>query len=247
MAKPPPDDEAAPALDQISTRWPLLGDAAQFVLRYAPAIRKYLRALLRDADDAEEVAQEFLVKGLLRGFVRTTHLQGRFRNYLKTAVRNAALNYLQRQRGARRADLDPDRLAAPEEPSSPDDQAWLAEWRRCALQRAWEALDSHQRQARGSLCYTVLRLAVDHQDEDSTALAARAAEQTGRPLRPDAFRKQLSRARRLFAEFLLAEVTQTLEEPTPDRVQEELVETGLMPYVRDFLPPEWGAPKPGQP
>jgi hypothetical protein len=54
-------------------------------------------------------------------------------------------------------------------------------------------------------------------------------------LRPDAFRKQLSRARPFFADLLRQEVAQTLDDATPEMVEEELIETGLMPYLRDLL------------
>jgi RNA polymerase sigma-70 factor (ECF subfamily) len=237
-----PDEGKAPGLDQISTHWPLIEQPAQFVMRYAAAIRSYLEALLRSADAADEVSQDFLLRGILHGFVRTAQLRGRFRNYLKTAVRNAALNHLQRRKPGR-GGPNPDTLAAPDEGACLADQTWLAEWRRCALDRAWQALEAHQSQTPGNLCHTVLRLAVDHQEEDSATLAARAATVAGRPLNAAAFRKQLSRARRLFAEALLAEVARTLEEPTRERIEEELIEVGLMPYVRDFLPPDWGVPR----
>jgi hypothetical protein len=107
------------------------------------------------------------------------------------------------------------------------------------MSRAWQALDAHQRRSPGNLCHTVLRLSADFPDEDSKALAARASKQEGRTIKPEAFRKQVSRARRLFAELLVAEVAQTLEEPTPAQVEEELVAVGLMEYVRDFLPADW--------
>ena len=107
-----------------------------------------------------------------------------------------------------------------------------------ALERA-RRLEAHQRESPGNLAHTVLRLSVEHPDEDSDALAARASRASGRPLLPAAFRKQLSRARRLFAGFLVAEVAQTLEEPTAERVEEELAAVGILPVVRDFLPPDW--------
>src|SRR5437868_3489921 len=88
---------AAPGLEEISTHWPLIRDPVQFMMRYAPAIRKYLEALLHNTHDAEDVTQDFLIRGLLLGFVRTENLRGRFRHYLKRAVRNAALNHLQRK------------------------------------------------------------------------------------------------------------------------------------------------------
>src|SRR5262249_54204687 len=98
------------------------------------------------------------------------------------------------------------------------------------------ALERHQRSAPGNLGYTVLRLTVDHPDANSRELAARAAERSGQPLSPEAFRKQLSRARRLFAELIAAEVRQTLDGATDQQVQDELADLGLLEYVRDYLP-----------
>src|SRR5581483_2090426 len=51
-------------LDEISTRWPLIHDPAQFVLRYGPAIEGYLAALVRDPDLVDEIRQDFLVRVL---------------------------------------------------------------------------------------------------------------------------------------------------------------------------------------
>jgi hypothetical protein len=85
----------------------------------------------------------------------------------------------------------------------------------------------------------VLRLVLDHPEDDSEALAARISDSLGHPVRADAFRKQLSRARRVFARLLVIEVTRTLDYATPEKVEEELTELGLMRYVRRFLPPDW--------
>jgi hypothetical protein len=204
-------------------------------MRYAPAIRRYLDALIRNADDAEELTQEFLLRGLLQGFVRTSELRGRFRDYLKAAVRHAALNHLRRKRPVQDGVAGLEQVPAPDDQRSAADQQWVEQWRACVLDRAWQALDDHQRRSPGSLAFTVLRLAADHPEEDSTALAARATASAGRPIRADAFRKQLSRSRRLFAELVVAEVSQTLEQPSRERVVEELVDLGLMSYVGDYL------------
>jgi RNA polymerase sigma-70 factor (ECF subfamily) len=231
-----PDSGSAHALDEISTRWPLIHDPVQFVLRYAPAIRKYLEALLHNSHDAEEVAQDFLLKGILRGFVLTTQLRGRFRYYLKTAVRNAALTHLQRHKPDSAGGVDPAHLADPRDEQIQAEEDWVAEWRRCVIARAMQALDYHQQQTPDNLFYTVVRLSLDYPDEDSTALAALASAAAGRSIQAPAFRKQLSRARRRFAELLVAEVTQTLEQPTPEQIEEELSEVGLLSYVRPYLP-----------
>jgi hypothetical protein len=232
--EPTPSNADAPSvLEQISTRWPLISDPARFVLRYAAAIRRYLGALLRDPHAVDEVAQDFLLHALERRFDAGS-VRGRFRNYLKAALRNAAITHFRRR--------PPERPAEVPEPAVEDtdaDRAWLDDWRRILLARAWDALDARQRAAPDSLCHTALRLTVDHPDEDSAALAARASALSGRPVRPDAFRKQLSRARRLFARLLTAEVERTLEAPTPPLVEEELADLGLLAHVQPFLPSDW--------
>jgi hypothetical protein len=231
MEKP---ERPARGLDQISTHWCMIHDPASFTLRYASAIRAYLESLLKDDHEADEVSQEFLLRVVERGFAQASPEHGRFRDYLKTAVRNAALSRLRRKR--------PDLLgeAVAELYSDDDDETrWLSDWQRCLLDRAWRALEAHERGSPGNLFYTVLRVSADHPDEDSAALAERTSSLAGREVRADAFRKQVSRARRMFAEVLLDEVTRTLADPSPARVEEELIAVGLLPYVRDFLPDDW--------
>jgi hypothetical protein len=228
MAKP---EQPALALDQISTHWSAINDPGSFTLRYAPAIRAYLMALLGDAHEADEAAQEFLVRVVEQGFPKANPEHGRFRDYLKVAVRNAALSRLRRKRPAPLDERVVEGLG-----SEGSEARWLSDWQRCLLDRAWRALESHQRQSPGNLFFTVLRVSVEHPDEDSAALAARVSALAGRDVRADAFRKQVSRARRLFAEFLLEEVSRTLSDTSPARVEEEMIEIGLWPYIRDFLP-----------
>lgn len=228
-----------PGLDQISTRWAILKDPVQFLLRYGPALRKYLQALLKNPDDVDEIAQDILTKVVQNAFNRANPDNGRFRDYLKVAVRNAALMHLRRKKAVQPGASVLLQIADPLQTALLADQEWLADWQRCIMNKAWRALDSHERRAADNHFYTVLRLSVDHADEDSTKLAERASRKIGKPLRPDAFRKQVSRARRMFAELLLEEVTNTLEQPTPEQIEEELIEIGLMDYVRDFLPPDW--------
>jgi RNA polymerase sigma-70 factor (ECF subfamily) len=240
MTEPTPKAPGTPlCLEQISTRWSLITDPAKFVLRYAPAIRRYLGALLHNPDDVEEVAQDFLLRVCEHQFTPEQVVRGRFRNYLKAAVRNSAVSFLRRRPRHRHDERLLRHLPGDDDPQAEATRAWIEEWRRCLLERVWEALEDYQRRSPGNLCHTVLRLAVEHADDDSQTLAARAAERTGRPLRGDAFRKQLSRARRLFAQFLVREVAQTLEQPTPEQVEEELIDLGVLHQVQRFLPDDW--------
>src|SRR5947208_9420730 len=85
------------SLALISTHWPLITDPMKFMLRYAPAIRGYLHALLPTAADVDEVLQEFLVTVLERGFA-PERVRGRFRDYLIATLRYRAWRYLRRKK-----------------------------------------------------------------------------------------------------------------------------------------------------
>ena len=214
-------------LDQISTRWDAVRDPVRFVMRYAPAIERFLRVLVKNPQDAEDVAQEFLADVFRRGFPPESNLHGRFRNYLIAAVRNAARAYFRGKTLASIQIANLGEIPDPQEPQSAADREWLNSWRQCLLDRVWEALENHERKSPDSHYHAVLRLAADHPDADSQSLANQAS------LRPDAFRKQLSRARRKFAMLLMDEVARTLALPTPPAIEEELIDLGLMAYVRD--------------
>jgi Sigma-70 region 2 len=213
-------------LEEISTHWSSVQDGQQFVLRYAKAISKYLTAILGDAEEAAEAAQEFFVTGLRRGFVRSEPIRGRFRDYLKTAVRNAA------RTGLRRGSRTFSTLTSEPECDDATDAEWLAQWQSCVLERAWNQLDRQQRNTPGSLVYLVLKTSVEYPEEDSESQAARVAILAGRPIRADAFRKQLSRARQRFAEALVQEVSETLSDPTPENIDDELAALGMLSMVQ---------------
>src|SRR4051794_28356053 len=98
------------------------------------------------------------------------------------------------------------------------------------MERAWEAIEAYQRNSPGNLAYTTLRLSVGHPEASSAALAEMLQGQAGRPVRPDALRQQLSRARRLFAQLLAREVGRTLQSPTRAAVLDELGELQLRTF-----------------
>jgi hypothetical protein len=221
-------------LEQISTRWPLISDPGQFVLRYAPAIRRYLGAILSDPHEADEASQDFLVKALSSGFSPERVTRGRFRDYLKAAVRNAAITRFRRRRHTAGDDAL-DAVAAPDDVQAEADRAWLAEWRGCLLDRVWQSLELHERRTAGNCFYSAVKLASDDPQADSPTLAGRLSEKKGKPITPEAFRQQLSRGRRQFASLLVDEVKRTIEQPTKQAVLDELSELGLTPFVKPYL------------
>lgn len=232
-----PDQPPPPSvIEHISTRWPLLHQPAQFVLRYAPAIRRYLGALLRNPEAVHDVSQDFLLRILEQRFVPPEDLRGRFRDYLKAAVRNAAFAYLRKNR---RTPVEQSQDVADDAALAEADRAWLDEWQHCLMERAWEALEAHQHNSPGNLAYTTLRLSVGHPEASSAELAEMLAKQTGRPVRADALRQQVSRARRLFAQLLAREAGRTLQSPTRAAVLDELGELQLRTYVQPYIDEGW--------
>ncbi len=247
--EPPAPDPDPGRLEEIGTEWGLLEQAHAdsgtagaarnaLVLRYARAIRNYVGGLVKDPQDADEVAQEVLVR-LLRGqFAAASPERGRFRHMLAAAAHNLVRTYWVRKQ--RRAGVDVDLNALPaEEGAVADDTEAVAGWRQAMLDLAWKALQEYERSHPGTVPWTVLKLRAEHPEEDSEHLAARLAEQTGRPFRAEAMRQQLRRARVRFAQALWEEVARGLDDPAPERVAEELTEVGLMEYVQDFLPPQY--------
>ncbi len=250
MADPSADREPLSGrLEEIGTEWGLLQQAHQagegapaarnaLVIRYAGAIRNYVGALVKDPQEADEVAQELLIR-LLRGqFAAADPQRGKFRHMLAVAARNLVRNYWQRKRRRQALELDDETLAAEQEPAPGEVEA-LAAWRQSLLDLAWKGLEEFERAHPGNIAWTVLRLRAEHPDDDSEALAARLSQRTGRRFQAAAMRQQLRRARKRFAQVLLEEVARGVQEPSPDRIVEELIEVGLMEYVQDFLPEGW--------
>lgn len=243
------EDEFLPRLDGIETQWSLLVRAHQgtiasgnearraLVLRYAPAIRAYIHAITRNEQDTDEISQDAVVRLLQGDFAGADPQRGRFRDLLKVAVRNMVRTYWQQQKRREHANFDLS-LLQDEDPSL-DDETWVGNWRKAVLEIAWSSLETYQRNHPGSSAYTVLRMRADHPDMNSQELAERLSQKLGREIRPDALRQQLRRARTRFAEFVVEEIGQGLTEPTPDRIQQELICLGMYEHIKDVLPADW--------
>ena len=121
MSDPQPHDSIR--LDRIPTQWSLVrrahtlstpdaGEARKaLVLRYAGAIRRYVGAVMRNDADADEVAQEVVVRMLRGDFHGADPERGRFRDLLKTAARNMVRDHWERQNRRRGVEYDLDHWA----------------------------------------------------------------------------------------------------------------------------------------
>jgi RNA polymerase sigma-70 factor (ECF subfamily) len=238
-------------LSRISTQWSVLFQAhrgapdeirsaqQQLAERYCGAVYRYLRALVRDADVADDLAQEFAVRFLRGQFHSADPKRGRFRDFLKTALRNLVIDHRRRVQG--QPQPLPETLPEPADPAGRDelDRQFLDTWRTELLDRAWAALADHERQT-GQPYHAVLRLRADRPELRSVQLAEELAARRGRPMSTAATRQLLHRARAQFATFLYDEVRQSLTGPAERDVDEELRELGLLEYCAPL------AKRPGQ-
>ena len=244
-------DRFSPRIEAIETQWSMIrrahhgtfvsGNEAKnaMVMRYSAAIRSYIRAMTRNDEEADELSQDVVVRMLKGDFGGADPDRGRFRDLLKVAVRNMVKNHWAKQNRRRTVDFDVEETGDRGTTEESFQDPWLDGWKSNILTNAWDALNAYQDSRSGSVAYTVLKLRAEYPDVDSRELASILSRKTGREFKPDTTRQQLRRARVRFAEFLVEEVAQGLEEATPDRIQDELISLGLYEQIRDVLPEDW--------
>lgn len=232
-----PDDPHA-RLGDISTLWTLVRQAhaddraaaedaiARLLVRYGGAVHKYFLGALRDPDAADELFQELSLR-VVRGDFRTADPdKGRFRDFLKSvAYRLVADHHRRRQRA-------PLPIAPEAEPPTPADSTdgadreFLAGWVAHLVDRTWDALRRLQPDGDHPY-YVVLRLRADRPQVSSEELAQEVTQRLGKTCSVAATRQMLHRGREKFADLLLDAVAGSVDDPTPERLTDELVILGL--------------------
>ena len=240
-------------LSRIETVWTMVLQAHQgqtsqinvaqerIIERYSGAVYRYLLAVLRDQDAADEVLQEFALRVIRGGFRHADQGRGRFRDYVKTAVLHLVTDYYRRRNrrrpvfGAPVEDLD--EVAAEEQhPGASFEQSFLDSCREELLGRAWGGLQAMEENT-GQPYHSVLQFRASHPKATSDEMAAELTRQLQPPVpfSPASIRKILQRTRVKFSELLLYEVTQMMGRHTPEELEEELIELGLQPYCQAAL------------
>ena len=243
------DAPFAPRIGSIQTRWSLVrrahGDAEAtcidarrlLVMRYSSAIRSYIRAITQSEEKADDLAQDAVVRLLKGDFAGADPDRGRFRDLLKTAIRNMVRNHWKHE--ATRSTVAFDLETAPGEVEPENADPWEAGWRRTVLDLALARLQDVERETPKNLAHTLLLTRIKYPDATSQQLAEIVQKATGQEIRADTLRQKLRRARIRFAELLIQEVADGLADPTADRIEEELLTLGLWENIRGILPDDW--------
>lgn len=231
-------------LSRISTNWDLLaqahggwGDASTtaqhaLLLRYGDAVYRYLLHAVRDPQAADDLSQEFALRWLSGAFKNADPARGRFRGYLSTALHNLVIDYYRRRQGEP-LPLKPDSVDHPPAAPAPDrlEIAFVQEWRQGVLDAAWRELERAEVEGEGRH-YTVLRWRATNPDSEVAACADYLSGRYGKAFTAAGVRQTLHRARKKYADLLLQEVARSLGGGSPEAVEQELVDLGLLGYCR---------------
>ena len=237
-------------INQIDTIWPVLMqahgenpaqiNAAQqaILMRYRPAVYRYLSACLGNTYDAEEVCQEFSLRFIRGDFRNANPEKGRFRDLLKTALYHLIIDHHKKKRkqmvqigeGAPEPAADLDSVCD-------SDRQFLATWRSNLLNQTWEALAEVERETNKPM-HTVLHYRAGNPELRSATIAENLSAALAKEVSAEWVRKWLHLAREKFADLLLHEVAISLRDPTPDSVEQELIDLELYQYCKSALD-EW--------
>jgi RNA polymerase sigma-70 factor (ECF subfamily) len=208
------------------------------LMRYYGAVRRYLVGIVHDAAVAEELAQEFAVRFLRGDFKRADPERGRFRDFVKSALRHLARDHWKKKLLEPLPSTGAPQLAAPDLSHEQLDRAFLSGWREELLDRTWMSLRRTEQQT-GQPYHTTLRYKAEHVGSGSADLGNYLRTSLGKSLTVEGVRQLLHRARGKFADLLLEEVSRSLHTGDPGKLVDELIELDLLDYCRSSLE-RWG-------
>ena len=236
-------EKSAARLSQIKTNWSQLfaavrpsGEATtagqrQLLLNYSGAAYRYLAGAVRNEDTASDLAQDFAVRFLRGDFRSVTPEKGRFRDFLKRTLSNLVNDHFRKQKSEQnrlQTAAKIETLISETIATDTFDQDWVIE----ILRRTWEALKQHQ-QDNSTAYYAVLRARAESPEMNSRQLCeVLSIELPQQTINESWVRQNLSRARKVFATLLRAEVAATLKDGRPEIIDEELVALGLLKYCQ---------------
>lgn len=207
----------------------------QLLDQYGTAIRRYLLAAIKDANQADDIFQEFALKFVRGEFRKADPQRGKFRFYVKTVLHNLIRDYKRKNtRLAQLEDADAEVDASSTAEIDQQEELFLIEWREDLLARTWDALEQSAASGK-SQYFSVLTLRVQNPASSYEQLASQLSEIVGKPLTNASARVLVHRAREKFARLLIDQVANSLDNPALDQVEQELAELRLLDYCRDLI------------
>ena len=229
-------------LSRIETRWSVVRQAHDsdrelatsakhdLISLYGGAIRSYLGGAVRNDDLAGDLYQDFVVKFLKGDFKNLSPDRGRFRSFVKTVLFRMVAQYFRDQSKAKVVDVD---VSAVEKDAYSDKQEeeFVSVWRDEVLNRTWKKL-AESEMAGGSKHHTVLLAKVENPLANGDELATIIGEAIGKEISGANARVMVHRSREKFAMLMIEDVSESLDNPVREAVEQELIELGLMEYCR---------------
>jgi RNA polymerase sigma factor (sigma-70 family) len=205
------------------------GQAAMedLVGRYHDAVTRYIHLKVRDKHLADEVLQEFWTKLLTGKLAGADKSKGRFRDYLRTVLHRLIID---RFRTRKHQSLPPGDLLDSSRPDEDFDRVW----REAVINRVWSRLETYEATTPKNRYATVLQLRRDFPKASIEEIADKLSQMTRSPVRPEAFRKNLQRARTKFIELLILELRETIRSGSMEDVEAEIFDLGLGPLYRRY-------------
>lgn len=228
-------------LTEIPTNWTNISSAhtpgpksqaamEDLIGRYHDAVTRFIHLKVRDQHLADEVLQEFwtkLLTGKLAGADRT---KGRFRDYLRTVLHRLIIDHF---RTKKLQPLPPGDLLDSSDPDEDFDRVW----RETVLSRVWSRLETYQATTPKNRYATVLQLRRDFPEASIEEIAEKLGQATRSNITPEAFRKNLQRARAKFIDLLVQELRETIHPTNAEDVEAEIFDLGLGHLYRRYMNP----------
>src|SRR5262245_11249745 len=225
-------------LTDISTIWTTISSAhtpgpksqaamEELVGRYHDAVTRYIHLKVRDKNLADEVLQEFWTKLLAGKLSGADKSKGRFRDYLRTVLHRLIIDHF---RTRKLQPLPPGDLMDP----SRADEDFDRVWREAVITRVWSRLETYQASTPKNRYATVLQLRRDFPKASIDEIAAKLGEIAHTQVTPEAFRKNLQRARAKFIELLVQELRETIHPTSSEAVEAEIYDLGLGHLYRRY-------------
>jgi RNA polymerase sigma-70 factor (ECF subfamily) len=225
-------------LTEIPTSWTTISSAhtpgpqsqaamEDLVNRYHDAVTRYIHLKVRDKHLADEVLQEFWTKLLTGKLAGADKSKGRFRDYLRTVLHRLIIDHF---RTKKLHPLPPGDLLDSSHPDEDFDRVW----REAVLHRVWSRLETYQATTPKNRYATVLQLRRDHPKAPIEEIAEKLSHIIRTPVRPEAFRKNLQRARAKFVELLVQELRETIHATSNEDIEAEIFDLGLGHLYRRY-------------